>query len=213
MALLDVDEETRTKGAALLPEDIRGAEQAGTAEKLAHFILDDLDSPLEHRSRKLLYLTGDKNRDVLPNILAGGEIELHTVQVYETRGSSTFDADLDKVLSTYHAGTSYIDQIQQREYIAHSGDVGDSRWWIVFFAPSSAEYTFPSLRQRFDMIYGDEGPAMSGGRRSVDVATIGPTTTTFLRNSLGLHVAVESPKPTAEVLAGAIAAYDEPECT
>ena len=69
--------------------DIRG-ESSGTAEQLAHFILNDPTS----RSGQLLYLTGDKNRDTLPNILSGCGIKLHPLRVYETQGSSTFEQEL-----------------------------------------------------------------------------------------------------------------------
>ncbi|EIN05811.1 tetrapyrrole biosynthesis uroporphyrinogen III synthase [Punctularia strigosozonata HHB-11173 SS5] len=188
-ALLDVDEDVRTRGRDLLPEDVRGARQAGTAETLARFVLDDIggasDGP---RNRRLLYLTGDKNRDVLPKILAEGGLQLDSLQVYGTRGSSTFPADLDSVLA--------------------SSDPDSRPWWIVFFAPSSAGYTFPFLQQHFAF---DDAPTPTLGQapRRALAAAIGPTTTAFLKDHLRLSVAVESPKPTAEDLAAAIAAYDE----
>ena len=55
-------------GLVLAPKDIRGGAESGTSEKLAHFILQDL--PPSNEPRQLLYLTGDKNRDVLPSILS-----------------------------------------------------------------------------------------------------------------------------------------------
>ncbi|KAI5983290.1 hypothetical protein EDD15DRAFT_2316713 [Pisolithus albus] len=46
------------------PTDVRGRSEAGSAEKLARFILEDVPE-----SKKMLYLTGDKNRDTMPKIL------------------------------------------------------------------------------------------------------------------------------------------------
>ena len=81
-----------------VPKDIRGAAESGTGEKLAHFILRDL--PPSDGPRTLLYLTGDKNRDVLPNILRDGGVDLQPLQVYATQGSSTFASDLQKALDS-----------------------------------------------------------------------------------------------------------------
>jgi uroporphyrinogen-III synthase len=79
--------------------DIRG-ESSGTAEQLAHFILNDSISG----SGQMLYLTGDKNRDTLPNILSGTGIELHPLRVYETQGSSTFEQELLIALESFPKG-------------------------------------------------------------------------------------------------------------
>lgn len=79
--------------AALCPCDVRGSD-TGTSETLAHYIVSD--QPGEAR---LLYLTGDKNRDTLPKIIeedSSGRISLLEEQVYETRGIAldAFDRDL-----------------------------------------------------------------------------------------------------------------------
>ncbi|KAK0442164.1 hypothetical protein EV421DRAFT_2082543, partial [Armillaria borealis] len=42
------------------------------------------------RPTKLLHLTGDKNRDTLPNILGGAGVYLASLKVYETQGSFNF---------------------------------------------------------------------------------------------------------------------------
>ncbi len=138
--------------------DIRG-ESSGTAEQLANFILAE-----QPRPTKLLYLTGDKNRDTLPNILGGAGVILHSLKVYETQGSSTF--------------------LQQLKGIV---PVRPTVWSIVFFAPSAAEFVLPSLREQFDL-------------DTVNVAAIGPTTATFLRETLGLRVDAIPSKPSAEEL-------------
>lgn len=74
---------------------------------MARFIVDDLESPDEKR---LLYLTGDKNRDTLPKILRQAGIELDDVQVYETRGSPAFENDLKALLGdeTFFGKNRYV---------------------------------------------------------------------------------------------------------
>lgn len=86
----------------LAPRDIRGGSEAGTSEKLANFILKDLGPD---SATTLLYMTGDKNRDTLPNILKDGGVKLESLQVYETVGSSHFEVDLEHAMSVVSAGT------------------------------------------------------------------------------------------------------------
>ena len=89
----------------LVPGDIRGQAQSGTAEQLARFILSDLSVRRDGSTpRKLLYLTGDKNRDTLPNILTSEGIVLDTLQVYATQSSSSFRCDLRSALEKAPAG-------------------------------------------------------------------------------------------------------------
>jgi uroporphyrinogen-III synthase len=88
--------------------NVRG-ETSGTGEQLAHFILDDLKDGNPHEKRRMLYLTGDKNRDTIPNILSSDEgkrlgIELDSVQVYETHGTPTFAPNLDSLLQKSKSG-------------------------------------------------------------------------------------------------------------
>lgn len=87
----------------LAPKDIRGGPQTGSSERLAHFILNDLPDKEEKR---LLYLTGDKNRDTLPKILDESHVKLQSLQVYKTQGSSQFAKDLERVIKATSAGKS-----------------------------------------------------------------------------------------------------------
>jgi uroporphyrinogen-III synthase len=168
----------------LAPRIIRGASETGTSERLARFILHDLPASTREGT-KLLYLTGDKNQDMLPSIIENERVELDYVKVYETQGSHTFGEDLTRAIRSNHA-------------------VGD-HWWIVFFAPSTAEFAAPILEQSFDLpkITIPESMYMA----PVRLAAIGPTTYEYLINRLHLRVAVCSPKPTAMVLAGAVSSY------
>lgn len=69
-----------------------------------------------------------------------------------------------------------------------------SNWWIVFFAPSSADFVLPFLKIHFRF-------ASKGAPR---VAAIGPTTLAYLRNHLHLFVDVTPDNPTPEALGEAI---------
>ena len=74
------------------PGEILGAQEAGTGEQLAHFIITRLDSKNEvnaaEEKTKLLFLVGDKTKDSLPTILgADRRVDLVSVPVYATRPS------------------------------------------------------------------------------------------------------------------------------
>lgn len=164
----------------LAPRDIRGGTESGTAEKLAHFILQDL--PSDSPGKKLLYLTGDKNRDTLPTILQNGGVQLQALQVYKTQGASGFPAGLRHALKSVPNRTN--------------------SWWIVYFAPSAADFVTPILKEHFQI------PNIDDKSSSTKVAAIGPTTSTFLRDELCIRVDVLSPKPNPESLASAIKEFD-----
>ncbi|KAJ6544758.1 tetrapyrrole biosynthesis, uroporphyrinogen III synthase [Mycena vulgaris] len=168
------------------PTDIRG-ESSGTSGQLARFILADLELSPPSKRRPFLYLTGDKNRDTLPDILRDGNVELTPLQVYETQGSSRFAEDLRLALES-----SSTEEL--------------TRWWIVFFAPSSAEFVTPFLRHHFDLRSTD---STSLKQLPTRIASIGPTTSTFLRDKLNLWVDAEALKPTPEELLRAIVTYEK----
>ena len=156
----------------LAPGVVRGGAEAGTAERLAGFILGE-----GCEGRRMLYLTGDKNRETLPGMLSAGGVALETLAVYGTTGSSSFRDDLRAALA--RAGESHMD------------------WgWVVYFAPSAAAFVTPVLREvlRLD---------------ALSVAVIGPTTASFLRDTLGVRVDVVAPKPTPDALCSAVVAFDD----
>ena len=81
--------------------DVRG-QDSGNAANLANYILADLrDEP----HSRLLYLTGDKNRDTMTQILANSNIKLEPLQVYQTQLSPTFHRRLSLAIeSSSHQG-------------------------------------------------------------------------------------------------------------
>ena len=76
------------------PQDVRGME-SGTAEQLARFIVHDAT-----REERLLYLTGDKNRETLSRVVREGlgEDVLRELRVYATRGVRDFESNLTRAL-------------------------------------------------------------------------------------------------------------------
>lgn len=84
-------------------KQVRGGAETGMAERLAEFILREDQC----EGRRLLYLTGDKNRDTLPGILTAGGVALETLEVYSTTGSSTFRDDLGTALKGTPPGESH----------------------------------------------------------------------------------------------------------
>lgn len=64
---------------------ILGATQAGNSETLARFVLDDLAS--KRTVGKLLYLTGDKNKDTFQRTMSENGVTAMELMVYETKAA------------------------------------------------------------------------------------------------------------------------------
>lgn len=92
--------------ASLYPSACLGA-NSGTGEQLANFILSN-GSTTKRCKTKLLFLVGDKNRDILPKALEAGGYELDTLQVYETCGSPLFASSLGSVVSSSPSSECFI---------------------------------------------------------------------------------------------------------
>ena len=64
---------------------ILGATQTGNSESLARFVLGDMAS--RRTGGKLLYLTGDKNRDTFHRIISENGVIIEELMVYETKAA------------------------------------------------------------------------------------------------------------------------------
>ncbi|KAI9463508.1 tetrapyrrole biosynthesis, uroporphyrinogen III synthase [Russula earlei] len=166
------------------PQDVRGME-CGTAERLARYIVGDA-----RREERLLYLTGDKNRETLARVVREGlgeEGVLRELRVYATRGVGDFEGRLSRALE----GETVED---------------GERWWIVFFAPSAAAHAMPALRAHFSMAaregWRDDG--LGRGRAQARVAAIGGTTGDYLSEHVGLIVDAVAERPSGESLTAAL---------
>ena len=83
--------------------------------------------PIHPPSLPLLFLVGDKRRDIIPRRLAEESIALEELIVYETTVAETFDEELDSVMKD----TTTDGEIE----------------WIVFFSPSGAEVALDKMKR------------------------------------------------------------------
>ena len=77
-----------------------------------------------------------------------------------------------------------------------------AQWCIVFFAPSSAEFALPILREHLTFCSVDREVAQDG--RFCKVAAIGPTTETHVKGKCGVRVDAVADKPSPEGLGRAL---------
>ena len=90
------------------PASILGANETGTGEALAHYILkhhNACDTTLP-----FLYLTGDKNRDTVPVTLAEGGLKTTPAQVYETGMRDGLEADFTGAISAILSGVLVVER-------------------------------------------------------------------------------------------------------
>ena len=152
-----VGQATHDALAPLVPPStpILGARESGTGESLARFILahfahsspssSSTSSPPPRRTRTLLYLTGDKNRDTLPRLLADGGITAHELQVYATRRAHGFEGELERALRRA-AGEKEDGGERECEEEIGEGEAQTRDVWVALFSPSSAREALSALR-------------------------------------------------------------------
>ncbi|KIJ34923.1 hypothetical protein M422DRAFT_181486 [Sphaerobolus stellatus SS14] len=168
---------------------ILGAAQTGKAESLAQFILDDL--PARRRGKKLLYLTGDKNRDTFHRILTENGVNIQSLMVYGT-------------MAAKNLGQKVFDVVQEIRKLHASIST-----WLVFFAPSSSGYVLPHLAEYFAL------PSLETSTDSLQttlspskLAAIGTTTSDYLRSERKLRISAVPSQPTPEKLTAALCESD-----
>lgn len=162
---------------------IYGAD-AGTGKKLAHMMLEHYNAlhlstaTSEIQKPGLLFLVGEQRRDIIPKTLMSDSlpvqdrIPVHEIVVYETGEMESFEKD-------FEIAVGYAEKEKQ------TGS------WVVVFSPSGCEAMLRVLKL---------GPFSTGedGDRGVFVATIGPTTRDYLRNTFGFEADVCAEKPSPE---------------
>ncbi|KAF8520289.1 tetrapyrrole biosynthesis, uroporphyrinogen III synthase [Gautieria morchelliformis] len=165
---------------------ILGAAQAGSSEPLARFVLDD--RALRRTGGKLLYLTGDKNKDTFHRIMSENGVIVEEIMVYETKAANGLE---ERVAST-------AQQIANVEG-------GNKLTWLIFFAPSSSDFVLHFLRRSFRFSHAN---SPQDAELTAKLGAIGATTATFLREERGLRVDAVPAKPTAEQLVASICESD-----
>ncbi|KAK4194100.1 tetrapyrrole biosynthesis, uroporphyrinogen III synthase [Triangularia verruculosa] len=156
----------------------------GNGEILAPYILDHYRAWYKDRESvpPLLFLVGDKRRDIIPKVLTGAGWQVDEVVIYGTGEMKSFRDDFAQRLET----TS-----------------DRPRRWVVVFSPSGCD----SMLSALDLL--DEGGKAKPkeSNRSTYIATIGPTTRDHLIHNFGYDPEVSAEHPSPEGVWNAITGY------
>ncbi|KAG7009339.1 hypothetical protein G7Y79_00003g012070 [Physcia stellaris] len=181
-------------------------EEAGTGEALVHIILKDynsrwkeqeneLDKGEDEKKKPLLFLTGAKHRDVIPRLLSSPSLPAtERIDVRETVIYTT--TSLPNFLSSFRATLDATEQAMR-----YSG-----ARWIVVFSATGGEDMLRALGWLNEKT-GQAGGAWKEEGRKTFVASIGPTTRDWLRESFGFEVDVCARKPSAEGVREGVEAF------
>ncbi|KAJ3190390.1 hypothetical protein HDU85_000686 [Gaertneriomyces sp. JEL0708] len=147
-------------------------EHTGNAEVLGPFITAQWQKRRDRRP--ILFLAGDKARDVLPRFLKANEVPYVQLEAYHTRPAQHLAKTVDALEKT----------------ISQSMLMHGTELWVIFFSPSGVDMVYPVLQTR---------EWWSTAR----CASIGPTTTRHMRE-LGIEVVAEASAPCPEDLLKAV---------
>ncbi|KAJ5029305.1 tetrapyrrole biosynthesis, uroporphyrinogen III synthase [Bipolaris maydis] len=164
-------------------------EETGNGEALAGFILQHYNALYtDTPNPPVLFMVGDKRRDIIPKTLQSAELEPNTrakvdeLVIYETGEMQSFKEDFSAI---------WKDNTKR----------GFERQWIVVFSPSGCQAMLESL----DLLDAETGRAKaSTEQRNILIATIGPTTRDYLIQQFGFTPDVCAEKPTPEGVAEGI---------
>ncbi|KAK4159651.1 tetrapyrrole biosynthesis, uroporphyrinogen III synthase [Cladorrhinum sp. PSN259] len=161
-------------------------EHTGNGETLAPFILEHYSEWYKDREVKppLLFLVGDKRRDIIPKVLKGAGWEIDETVIYGTGEMESFKQDFAKRL----------EETADRR-----------RRWVVVFSPSGCDSMLSALGL-LDETTGRAKPKQPV--RSTYIATIGPTTRDHLINKFGYEPEVSAEQPSPEGVWNAITEFE-----
>lgn len=145
----------------------------------------------------LLFLVGEQRRDIIPKTLMDPalpetkKITVNELVVYKTGVMETFEDDFGKLLEN-----------------TEDNEVR----WIVVFSPTGCEAMLRALNtldtETGKVKTGERGGGCVNrrgkGRRATYIATIGPTTRDYLRNTFGFEPDICAGKPSPEGIGKAI---------
>ncbi|KAL2170408.1 hypothetical protein VTG60DRAFT_4894 [Thermothelomyces hinnuleus] len=160
-------------------------EHTGAGDKLAPFILEHYGEWYKDREVKppLLFLVGEKRRDIVPKVLTGAGWRVDEVVIYGT-------GELE----------SFYDDFARR--LAETADRPTR--WVVVFSPSGCD----SMLRALDLLDASTGKAKpkQPGRNTL-IATIGPTTRDHLIQKFGFEPDICAEQPTPEGVWRGISSY------
>ena len=164
-------------------------EHTGVGEKLAPFILEHYSDWYKDRESKppLLFLVGEKRRDIIPKVLTEAGWRVDEVVVYGTGELQSFQQDFAQQLSK---------------------TAGRPRRWVVVFSPSGCDSMLRALRA-LDESTGRVKPKPQRPDQHTFVATIGPTTRDHLTQRFGYEPEVCAEQPTPEGVWQGICRFSE----
>lgn len=170
----------------------------GNGEALAHYMLDHHGKWYRDQKVKpsLLFLVGEQRRDIIPKTLMDPmlvedrRIQVDELVVYGTGVMESFEQDFTKLL------------LETKD---------NPMRWVVVFSPTGCEAMLRALGL-LDPETGKSKPIGLPKSRSTFVATIGPTTRDFLRNSFGFEPDVCADKPSPEGVAAGIRTFLRNQC-
>ena len=179
------------------------------------------------RTRKLLFLVGEKRRDVIPRMLQDPElkeeerVEVEEKVVYETQEREELADELAVLLvetaqrMTREAKPEGQVDAQSQAQVVQAKDKLNERW-IVIFSPQGCAVLLKCLgwldeeteRAKNGWKTGEErekrSRELSGDRVFDRVMAIGPTTKIFLREEFGVEVDAVAEEPSAKGVRGAL---------
>ncbi|EAQ92203.1 hypothetical protein CHGG_00438 [Chaetomium globosum CBS 148.51] len=162
-------------------------EHTGIGDRLAPFILEHYGEWYKDRESKppLLFLVGEKRRDIIPKVLTAAGWRVDEVVVYGTGELESFREDF-------------------RLRLADTAD--RPRRWVVVFSPSGCD-SMLSAMGLLDESTGKARPKQPD--RNTLIATIGPTTRDHLIHEFGYEPEVCAEQPTPEGVWQGIARYSK----
>ena len=162
-------------------------EHTGIGEKLAPFIVEHYGEWYKDHETKppLLFLVGEKRRDIIPRVLTEAGWRVDEVVVYGTGELRSFREDFARRLAA---------------------TAGRPRRWVVVFSPSGCDSMLGAMGA-LDESTGRAKPKRPD--RDTFVATIGPTTRDHLIQQFGFEPDVCAAQPTPEGVWQGICRFNE----
>lgn len=160
-------------------------EHTGVGDKLAPFILEHYGEWYKDQEVKppLLFLVGEKRRDIIPKVLTRAGWRVDEVVIYGTGELESFYDD----------------------FARHLAETADRPIrWVVVFSPSGCDSMLRAL-DFLDASTGRAKPKQAG--RNTLIATIGPTTRDHLIQKFGFEPDVCAEQPTPEGIWRGISNY------
>ena len=175
-----------------LPQCRVVGENTGTGKALADLILDDHRTQMSVEKTdgkdsvtRMVFLTGERHRDVIPQKLRAAGVGLQEVVVYKTGLRPALVQDLVKALD------------DTRE--------GDARYhWVVLFSASAANEILQCMGALDDSTGEVKSDWFEDAKRRARVAAIGPTTAEAMRCEYGFMVDAVAEEPSPEGIRNAI---------